>query len=78
MSWVRGSLNATTSGKTDQVSCALARDQGVLYKGSGCFILASMRCVKAFRSTFRATSFQDLHWLQKLGSCTASIGAIMV
>jgi len=24
-----------------------------------------MSCVKAFRRTFRAMSFQDLHWLQK-------------
>ena len=39
---------------------------------------ASMSCVKAFRSTFRATSFQDLHWLQKLGSCKASFGAKVV
>jgi len=41
-------------------------------------ILASMSCVKAFRSTFRAMSFQDLHWLQKLGSCKASFGAKVV
>ena len=53
------------------------------HSGSGVFeakwlFLASMICVKAFRSTFRAVSFQDLHWLQKLGSCKASFGAKVV
>jgi len=53
------------------------------HNGSGVFrtkllFLASMSCVKAFRSTFRAMSFQDLHWLQKLGSCKASFGAKVV
>jgi len=48
------------------------------HNGSGAFgakrlFLASMSCLKAFRSM--ATSFQDLHWLQKLGSCKASFGA---
>jgi len=52
-------------------------------KGSGVFgakrvFLASMNCVKVFRSTFKAMSFQDLHWLQKLGSCKASFGAKVV
>jgi len=37
-----------------------------------------MGCVKVFRSTFRAMSLQDLHWLQKLGSCKASFGAKVV
>jgi len=51
--------------------------------GSGVFgakrlFLASMSCVKVFRSTFRAMRFQDLHWLQKLGSCKASFGAKVV
>jgi len=49
------------------------------HNGSGVFgakrlFLASMSCVKVFRSTFGAMSFQDLHWLQKLGSCKASFG----
>jgi len=53
------------------------------HNGSGVFgakrlFLASMSCVKAFRSTFRAMSFQDLHWLQKLGSCKAPFGAKVV
>jgi len=43
------------------------------HNGSGVFeakrlFLASMSCVKVFRSTFRVMSFHDLHWLQKLGS----------
>jgi len=46
--------------------------------GQNGFFLASMSCVKAFRSTFRAMSFQDLHWLQNLGSCKASFGAKVV
>jgi len=50
------------------------------HNGSGVFgakrlFLASVCCVKAFRSTFRAMSFQDVHWLQKLGSCKASFAA---
>ena len=40
--------------------------------------LASMSCVKAFRSTFRAMSFQDLNWLQTVGSCKASFGVKVV
>ena len=39
---------------------------------------ASMNCVKALKSTLRALSFQDLHWLQKLGSCIALFGAKVV
>ena len=51
--------------------------------GSGVFgakrpFLASMSCVKVFRSTFRAMRFQNLHWLKKLGSCKASFGAKVV
>jgi len=70
-------LNATISGKTDQVSMHLA------HNGSGVFgakrlFLASMSCVKVFRNMFRAMTFQDLHWLQKLGSCKASFGAKVV
>jgi len=53
------------------------------HNGSGVFgakriFLASMSCVKVFRSMFRAVSFQDLLWLQKLGSCKASFGAKVV
>jgi len=53
------------------------------HTGSGVFgakrlFLASMSCVKVFRSTFGAMSFKDLHWLQKLGSCKASFGAKVV
>jgi len=53
------------------------------YNGSGVFgakrlFLASMSCVKAFRSASRAMSFQDLHWLQKLGSCKTSFGVKVV
>jgi len=53
------------------------------HNGSGVFgtkrlFLASMSCVKAFSSTFRAMSFQDLHWLQNLGSCKVSFGAKVV
>ena len=51
------------------------------HNGSGVFVakrlfLASMNCV--FRSPFRAMSFKDLHWLQKLVSCKASFGAKVV
>jgi len=46
--------------------------------GAKRFFMASMSCVKVFRSTFKAISFQDLHWLQKLGSCKASFRAKVV
>ena len=45
--------------------------------GAKRLFLASMSCVKVFR-TFKAMSFQDLHWLQKLGSCKASFRAKVV
>jgi len=53
------------------------------HNGSGVFgakwlFVASMNCVKVFRSTFTVMSFQDLHWLQKLGSCKPSFGAKVV
>jgi len=53
------------------------------HNGSGVFgakrlFLASMSYVKVFRSTYKAMSFQHLHWLQKLGSCKASFGAKVV
>jgi len=43
--------------------------------GAKRLFLASMSCVKVFRSRFEAMSFQDLHWLQKLRSCKASFRA---
>jgi len=46
--------------------------------GAKRFFLASMSCAKVFTSTFKAMSFQGLHWLQKLGSCKASFGAKVV
>jgi len=53
------------------------------HNGSGVFgekrlFLAYMSFVKVFRNTFKAMSFQGLHWLQKLGSCKASVGAKVV
>ena len=42
------------------------------------FFPASVSYVKVFRSTFRAMSFQDLHWLLKLGSRKLSFGAKVV
>jgi len=53
------------------------------HNGSGVFgakrlFLASMSCVNVLRSTFKAMSFQGLHWLQKFGSCKASFGAKVV
>jgi len=53
------------------------------HNGSGVFgakrlFLAFMSCVKVFRSTFRAMSFQVFNWLQTLGSCKASFGAEVV
>ena len=53
---------------------SLAHNGSVVF-GAKRIFLASMSCVKAFRSMCRAVSFQDLHWLQKLGSCKASFGA---
>jgi len=46
--------------------------------GAKRLFLASKSCVKDFRSTFMAMSFQELHWLQKLGSCKASFGAKVI
>jgi len=37
-----------------------------------------MNCVKVFTSTFKAMSFQGLHWWQNVGSCKASFGAKVV
>ena len=68
-------MNATISGKTDQVPLA--------HNGSGVFgakwlFLASTSGVKVFRSKFKALSFQGLHWSQKLGSGKALFGAKVV
>jgi len=65
--------------RTKRVRCLVSLAHG----GSGVFgakrlFLASMTCVKVFRSTFKAMSFQSLHWLLKLGSCKASFGAKVV
>jgi len=65
--------------RTKRVRCLVS----LAYNGSGVFgakrlFLASMSCVKAFRSTFKAMRFQGLHWLQKLGSCKASFGVKIV
>jgi len=53
------------------------------HTGSGVFgakqlFRAFMSCVKVLRSTCTAMSFQDLHWLQTLGSCKASLEAKVV
>jgi len=65
--------------RTKRIRCLVP----LAHNGSGVFgakllYLASMSCVKVFRSTFEAMSFQDFHWLQKLGSCKASFGAKVV
>jgi len=56
---------------------SLAHNVSVVF-GAKRIFLASMNCVEAFRSTFTAMSFQDLHWLPKLGSGKASFGAKVV
>ena len=62
-----------------QQNCAheLAHNRSGLF-GVKWVFLVSMSCLKAFRSTFKAMSFQGLHWLQKLGSCKASFGVKVV
>ena len=65
--------------RTKRVRCLVY----LAHSGSGVFgakrlFLAFMNCVKVFTSTFKAMIFQDLHWLQKLGSCKASFGAKVV
>ena len=74
MSRLWGSLNATISGKRIRCRVPLAQNGSGVF-GSKLLFLASMSCVKGFRSTFRIMSFQALHWLQKLASCKASFGA---
>jgi len=59
------------------MSWALAHNRSGVF-GAKRLFLVSMSCVKVFGSTFKAMSFQDLHWLQKLGSCKASFGAKVV
>ena len=65
--------------RTKRVRCLVS----LAHNGSGVFgakrlLLASMNCVKVFRSTFKAMRFQVLNWLQKLGPCKASFGAQVV
>jgi len=65
--------------RTKKVRCL----KSLAHNGSGAFgtkrlFLASVNCVKVFRSTFKAMSFQGLHLLQKLGSCKASFGPKVV
>jgi len=71
MSMIRGSLNATNSDKTGQVSLA-HNGSGVSDKTT---FLASTSCVKGFRSKIKAMNFQGLHWLQTLGFGKASFEA---
>jgi len=44
--------------------------------GAKLLFLASTSCMKIFRATFRAVSFQDLHWLQMLGSGKAPMAVV--
>jgi len=72
---VRGSLNASISGKRDKVSLA--------HNGSGVFganrpFLASTSCVKVFRSKLKPMRFHGLHSLQMLESGKTSFGAKVV
>ena len=64
-------------GKRIRCLVPLAHNGSVVF-GAKRLFLASMSCVKAFRSKVRAMSFQDLHWLQKLESCKTSFGAKVV
>ena len=77
MTKVRGSLNASISGK--YIRCILS----LAHNGSGVFgakrpYLASTSCVKVFKCKFKAMSFHGVHWLQTLGSGKASFGAKVV
>ena len=60
MSRVRGSSNATISGKTDQVSCVLVHNVSSVF-GAKRLFLACTSFVKVFRSKSKALNFQDLH-----------------
>jgi len=62
-----------------QIRCLMP----LAHNGSGVFgakrlFLTSMSCAKVFRRTFKAMSFQDLHWLQTIRSCKVSFGAKVV
>ena len=74
MSMIRGSLNATHSDKTGQVSCVFG-SQRIRCIWDKTAFLASTSCVKGFRSKIKTMNFQGLHWLQTLGSCKASFEA---
>jgi len=65
--------------RTKRIRCLvpLAHNESSVF-GAKRIFLASMNCVKVFRSTFKPMSFQDLHWLQKIGSCKTSFEAIVV
>jgi len=65
--------------RAKRITCLvpLAHNRSGVFAAKRLF-LASMSCVKVFRSTFRAMSFQDVHWLQTLGSCKASFGTQVV
>jgi len=73
-----GSLNATISDKTGQRYLVSLAHNGSGVLGAKRLFLASMNCVKRFRNTFKGLSFQDLLWLQELGSCKASFGTKVV
>jgi len=68
-------LNATISGKTDQVSLA---HNGLGVFGAKQLFLTSTSFVKVFRRKFKAMSFQVLYWLQQWGSGKASFGTKVV
>jgi len=75
--------NGIPMGITWETSHGMGWDRHkLLWDGSGTdkYVLWTtlMICVKVFRSTFKAMSFQGLHWLQTLGSCKASFGAKVV
>jgi len=75
MSRVRGYLNAAISVKTGQGVLFPWRITDQLCLGKTAFSGIHELC-EVFRST--AMSFQDLQWLQKLGSCKASFQAKVV
>jgi len=56
---------------------SLAHNESGVF-GAKRLFLASMNCVKVFRSKYTAMSFQSLHWLQTLGSCKASFRAKVI
>jgi len=77
MSRVRGSLNASISGKTDQVSCVFGAQRIRCVWGKMAFSgIHELR--GSFRSKFETMSLQGLHWLQKLVSGKALFGTKVV